>query len=343
MGVTWNNQPSSGGLIKNYGAVASATMLEIDVTDAVAAEYAGDGIWSIALKGAEAGSSLWGASLRSKEAAGLKPYLEINPPPYPVKIAPSADAWVVTATDGTGPEQDNNYGSNRELRIGDSDHPRHNRSFMKFDLSGIAGGTTITNAKLHVYCATGGTGLDLGLYEVADDTWTEMGVTWNNQPSYGGLIVDYGAVASATMLEIDVTDAVAAEYAGDGIWSIALKGVEAGGNVGASLRSKEATVGLRPYLEVTTIPGSGATVVGWSVTNDMMRLVIAAPGSASIYYPKTTTDLVLVPWGSVAHSDDGVNPSHVTNLNYSTADGANKVIYVQANGAEGFFGIGGEE
>ena len=177
-------------------------------------------------------------------------------------IAPSADAWVMAKSDGTGTEQDTNYGSNIELRVGDSYHPRIQRSFMKFDLSGIDSGLTITNAKVHVYVASGGSSLDLGLYAVADDTWTEMGVTWNNQPSFGGLVKYNGGVASPGWVEIDVTASVSNtfENVSDDLWSVVFRSAnnEGGGSAReASFRSKEAA-GFEPYLEVDTIPEPAA-------------------------------------------------------------------------------------
>ncbi|MCF7816376.1 MAG: hypothetical protein K9M54_00710 [Kiritimatiellales bacterium] len=101
-------------------------------------------------------------------------------------------------------------------------------------------------------------------------------------------------------------------------------------------------------LKVTVIaepvppgPITPATIVGWSVfSTNVMRMVVDAPDSATNYYPKTISDLVNGTWTNVAHSIDGSDPFIVTNLSYSTADGSNEVIYVQADSAAGFFGIG---
>ena len=86
---------------------------------------------------------------------------------------------------------------------------------------------------------------------------------------------------------------------------------------------------------------SPATIVGWSTfSNNVMQMVVDAPGVASLYYPKTTEDLVFGTWTNVPHSKDGLNPFVITNLAYSTAMGTNEVIYVQATNAAAFFGIG---
>ena len=101
-------------------------------------------------------------------------------------------------------------------------------------------------------------------------------------------------------------------------------------------------------LTVTTIadaappgPITPATIVGWSAfSTNVMRMVVDAPDLATNYYPQTTTDLVNGTWSNVAHSIDGSDPFIVTNLSYSTAEGANEVIYVHADNAVAFFGIG---
>ena len=86
-----------------------------------------------------------------------------------------------------------------------------------------------------------------------------------------------------------------------------------------------------------------ATIMGWSaVSGGMMRMVVDTPEAASYYYLKSTTNLIDGSWAGVAHSDDGVNGFFVTNLSYSTSEGSNKVIYVEANDTAAFFGIGEE-
>ena len=344
MGVTWSNQPSYGSLAKYNGSV-SVGWVEIDVTASVSNtfENASDDLWSVVFKSASEltdGSRV--TSFRSKEAAGFEPYLEVDTIPAPVIAVLEADAWVYDT------DPDLNTGGNIELRVGYSvANTRMSRSFMKFDLSAFDSGIVVTNAKLHVHVASGGSALDLGFYEVADDTWTEMGLTWNNQPGYGSLATYNGSVVGTpTWIVIDVLASVSNTIANasDDLWSVMLKSAAEstdGSNV-ASLRSKEAA-GLEPYLEIGWEPAFKiATIVGLSPTNNMVRLVIDASGPGHRYYPKTTTDLVGVPWGSVEHSDDGVNPSYVTNLNYATSEGTNKVIYVDATGAAAFFGIGEE-
>lgn len=78
------------------------------------------------------------------------------------------------------------------------------------------------------------------------------------------------------------------------------------------------------------------------VSGNVMKLVVDAPSDASRYWPEGVSDLVSGSWATVAHSDDGVNAFVVTNLAYSTAEGSNEVIYVQAVNPAGFFKVVGE-
>lgn len=98
-------------------------------------------------------------------------------------------------------------------------------------------------------------------------------------------------------------------------------------------------------LEVVSATGGPATILGiTSLPGDVVRIVIDAPGAAASYWPKACPDLISGPWVGVAHSVDGSAPWHVTNLTYVTEfeSGTNEVIYVQADTAAKFIGIGAE-
>lgn len=84
-------------------------------------------------------------------------------------------------------------------------------------------------------------------------------------------------------------------------------------------------------------------ILSWSVySTGVMKMVVNAPSTASRYSLQATTDLAILPFTHVAHSDNGVMPFVVTNLAYSTAEGTNEVIYVETAGPKKFFKIIGE-
>ena len=86
-------------------------------------------------------------------------------------------------------------------------------------------------------------------------------------------------------------------------------------------------------------------IIGWSISNDVMRLVVNAADSwLEYYYPEATADLTAGSWGSVPHSTNGLAPFSVANLDYSATDttGTNEVIYVQVDDIAEFFKISSE-
>jgi len=110
---------------------------------------------------------------------------------YDYNQPPTADAWV----NGANPSQ--NYGSDNTLWIqGDPAVLGSRRmSYLKFDLSSISipdipdSEITFTEAELGIYFYQKNPGKigwiapEVSLHRVSDDTWTEGGITYNNQPS----------------------------------------------------------------------------------------------------------------------------------------------------------------
>lgn len=108
---------------------------------------------------------------------------------------------------------------------------------------------------------------------------------------------------------------------------------------GSGARIREIDGYGTPYVEPIFDP----EILDWSVySNGVMRMVVNAPSTANRYSVQATTDLAILPFSNVAHSDNGVNPFVATNLAYSTAEGTNKVIYVETAGSAKFFKIIGE-
>ena len=78
------------------------------------------------------------------------------------------------------------------------------------------------------------------------------------------------------------------------------------------------------------------------VSSNIVKIVVDTPSAVDRYWPEGVSDLVTGSWTNVAHSDDGANDFVITNLAYSTEEGTNKVIYVEADVAAEFFKIMGE-
>src|SRR5689334_6896067 len=124
-------------------------------------------------------------------------------------FTPVADTYVDNGSTGT------NYGTSGQLGI---DNSPVKRTFLKFTVSGISG--AVGNAKLRIHTddvfdaqsPNGGT-----FRSMSNVSWTETGVTWNNQPAIDGATLgSLGAVVRNAWYEIDVTSYVT----GNGTFSI---------------------------------------------------------------------------------------------------------------------------
>lgn len=116
-------------------------------------------------------------------------------------------------------------------------------AYLKFNLSQISG--TVINAKLRLYSVA-----EPHLIQalaVADNSWTEAGLTWNNRPATGAVLGSNTAAAVPGTLDITLDPA---SVTPGGYWSVALN--ETGNSYG-TIASSENTSGYPiPQLILTT-------------------------------------------------------------------------------------------
>lgn len=132
-------------------------------------------------------------------------------------LYPVADAWV----QGNGTQS----GTDVYLIVKNStDNTLDRRSFLRFDATALGLGSC-TSAKLRLWKVgnDSGAATPIGVYQITDDTWTEAGITWTNQPTQGSLIGTAVSVgAQQQYYEWDVTAYVSAQLAGDDLVSFAV-------------------------------------------------------------------------------------------------------------------------
>jgi hypothetical protein len=115
-------------------------------------------------------------------------------------LTPTADTYV---RDGSTAGQ--NFGTDTVLAVKANSQSGLNRHvFLKFDLSQV---TSASSAKLRLYgnfTASSGTS-PVTVHEEDTDSWTETGLTWNNQPAVGAALVSTQVGLGAKYWEWDLT------------------------------------------------------------------------------------------------------------------------------------------
>lgn len=169
-------------------------------------------------------------------------------------------------TDASAPTV--NYGSSAKLRVDTSPDVL---SYLRFDLTGVSG--TVTQATLTLIPVSNlASGLDVRA--VANDTWTEIGVTAATAPAPGALLGTSGQATSGAALTVDVTTGVIAgghvnlALLGRSVTALALGSRESatppvltvttGGSPGVPVNSAPPTVSGTPYVGqvLTAAPGT---------------------------------------------------------------------------------------
>jgi beta-glucanase (GH16 family) len=167
-------------------------------------------------------------------------------PGVPPILLPEADSYVWDAAPTT------NYGTAVNLTVKDTSYAGYDRiAYLRFPVSELGG--TVGSATLNLTVAgIGGEGpgaRNIEIRQLADDSWSETGVTWNNKPaSSGALIATIDASVAGVTHSIDVTSYVNAEIGGNGQASFVLiQSLNIGKAV--TFGSRE-NAGNEPYIEV---------------------------------------------------------------------------------------------
>lgn len=153
--------------------------------------------------------------------------------PVEMKIPVFEDEAVVSG------HPDSNYDGNIHrggLFVGNGSPDGIARSWVKFDLSSIPDGVVITGASFHAYLNEEWNitqDAAIGLYYSADDSWSETGITWNNQPEFAAVpsdVIDGPAgpemFVNGTWYEWEVTSDVEEALAGDKMLTEVLKQID---------------------------------------------------------------------------------------------------------------------
>ncbi len=181
-----------------------------------------------------------------------------TPTPGPVLTFTPADDASITSRSPNA-----NYGSSTTLEVDNS--PAKN-FLLKFAVTGV-NGRAVSSAKLRLY-GVGSSNMGGDFHRVADNTWTEQTVTWNNAPAGDGTpIASLGRVAINTWHEVDVTSLIA----GDGIYSLR---VTSPSSNGADYSSKEGTPAPQLLVSIQDFPASTPASTGTATPPGSIRFAV---------------------------------------------------------------------
>ncbi len=176
------------------------------------------------------------------EYGGSQGIWEITMPNNKGILLPVMDAYV-----RDGSYTNSHLGTETTLAVKKSSSPDYNReAFLKFNLSSV---NTISKAKLRIYAAS--TTATTTVFPVADTSWNETGINWNNKPSRGTAITNRTITGNTyKWYELDVTNYVKSEKAaGRNIISLVLANQSTTSQL-LQLKSREANSN-QPQLVVT--------------------------------------------------------------------------------------------
>lgn len=212
--------PAHGTLGSISGVTCSAGSATASVTYTPAASYTGPDAFTF--------TATDPGSLTSAPGTVT---ITVTAPASTITLNPVADSY----TRDTAPTT--NFGTSTTMRV-DGSSPVE-KSYLRFTVTGISG--TPTSVKLRVY-ANSAHSVGLQVSRLADNSWTETGITFSNAPATGAAINSSGAIASGTYVEVDVTAYVTT----NGTYSFVLSGLS---STGLSLGTKEAA--NKPQLVIT--------------------------------------------------------------------------------------------
>jgi hypothetical protein len=165
-------------------------------------------------------------------------------------LAPAADAYVRDGSSNAG----RNFGTATTLTVRKGSSGSNRWSYMRFDTTGLA---SVTRVRLRLFgslSATTSTAVTTSVYAVANTTWGEAQITWNNKPAsaatpLAGVAMD-NRTTTERWYEWDVTPSLQQEKAaGRQVVTLVLKN-DANSSPNDSFHSREAT-SQRPELVLT--------------------------------------------------------------------------------------------
>lgn len=222
-------------------------------------------------------------------------------------LEPVADAFVRNGTSAT-----TNFGTATVLTVKASSPEVERQSLLRFNLVGVAG--KVVDVKVRLLCSSVSDPVIHAAAFVADDTWSETGVTWSNAPAAGSLFAEW-APQAGQFVELPVTSFVQDALAGDGAVSFLIYSTTITSNGFVNYYSREAEAANRPQLVVTisNTPPTLSVITNRTIGEDTAAGPIALvvgdleSGPAALTLDVVSSNPVLVPPTNVTFGGSGSN------------------------------------
>jgi chitodextrinase len=241
-------------------------------------------------------------SAQSTPAAVTTPAATSN-----LTFTPVADAYVNAANPA------HNYGTATTLRTDGS--PIVN-SYLRFNVQGTDG-SAITQARLLIYTQSSSS-KGLIAWSVANNTWTENTINYNNAPPMGGALSSVPSITSGSWVTFDVTSYVT----GNGNYNF---GITTPGTSQLTLSSRETGLtapqlvltlgsGAGPTSTPTNTPTSTPTVTGPTMTPTPTSVISPTPTTTPLptFTPTQTPTQTTTPLVSSTPTDTPTSTSTPT-------------------------------
>ncbi|MDR6197134.1 polysaccharide lyase family 8 super-sandwich domain-containing protein [Siphonobacter sp. SORGH_AS_0500] len=208
-GLTWSNRPLPGGKIGEVKGAVAGTYVTLKITNAVRARLAKDQILTLRVSSSAYGSTTDAQfTARENANASQRPQLTLYPSVVAydqelARVTSVADAYVQG-----GASAATNYGSQTVLTLkNDASDNTKREVFLKFDLASLPSTAGQVLLQLYVpYAGASITQTTWECYEVADQTWTESGITWNTKPSPSLKLGEILGTSAGNFVTLDVTE-----------------------------------------------------------------------------------------------------------------------------------------
>jgi PhoD-like phosphatase./Calcineurin-like phosphoesterase. len=249
-GITYTNSPAVGNVLNNSKPFNAGAWVAVDITSYIKS----DGTYNLEIDT----TNTTNTSLGSREAVANAPQLVVTlagSTSTPTLVSTSTATKTPTATAITGgsgtitfnPSADayvlqtsasSNFGTAANLRV---DSSPITRSYLRFAVSGLPG--AVQSASLRIYANSANT-TGFAVHSVADNNWTETGITYTNSPAVGAVINNSAAFNAGVWVAVDITSYVK----GAGTFNLE---IDSTNTTNTSLGSREAGANA-PQLVVTT-------------------------------------------------------------------------------------------